>query len=333
MELSCGTGSYALVGPNRPTIWPSLKLSNEARNTKPTGDIVNLMAVDSQRLQDITQFSQHLWSAPLQIVLCLVSLYSLLGYSMFAGIVLIVVTIPINRSITKSMRGLQKQQMKYKDARSKLTAEVIANMKFIKLFAWGSDGQITQQGTYDQLRADRGDFASLIVEVKIPSQTATESTMTSSLSATEGITYSQQEPGHLSISKATETLHAEQTSVVKGRASISGSMDPWGKTLDIEAAISNPKPDKELTHQGHVKWKVYGDCAKASSLWAAILYAAMLKGAQVAQIGGNIWLKQWSEATYDLNAGVDIKKYLGIYVAFGLGSAGLAILQSLTLWL
>ncbi|KAL5603731.1 hypothetical protein FOVSG1_006481 [Fusarium oxysporum f. sp. vasinfectum] len=632
----------------------SLKLSNEARSMKPTGDIVNLMAVDSQRLQDVTQLSQHLWSAPLQIILCLVSLYSLLGYSMFAGVVLMVVTIPINRSITKSMRGLQKQQMKYKDARSKLTAEVIANMKFIKLFAWDSafanrighirnegelvtlrktgalqavssfigsatpflvacstfavrvlvqqkplttemvfpaialfqlltsplrvlpaaissvteasvavsrllafltadelqtdavireeavtapgeesvsihnatfrwsthepgialedinlsaykgelcclvgrvgagkssilhallgdqykttgtvalrgsvayvaqqpwvlnatvrdnitfgkqwdsefyvkavkacaleddlaqlpngdqtvvgdkgitlsggqkarltlaravyaradiyllddclsavdqhvgrhlieevfgrrgllkdrtrilatnstpvlfeannivlirDGKTLQQGTYDQLRANGGDFASLIGEVNIPSQTATESTTTSSLSAIEGITHGQQEPGHLSISMATQTLNADQTSVVKGRASISGSIDPGGKTLDVEAAISKPKPDKELTHQGSVKWKVYGDYAKASSLWAVILYAATLVGAQVAEIGGNVWLKQWSEANNDPSAGVDIKKYLGIYVAFGLGSAGLVILQSSTLWL
>lgn len=116
----------------------SLELSNEARGTKSTGDIVNLMAVDSQRLQDVTQFSQHLWSAPLQIILCTVSLYGLLGYSMFAGVALMVVMIPISGSILKSTKELQKQQMKNKDARSKLIAEVIANMKFIKLFAYGA---------------------------------------------------------------------------------------------------------------------------------------------------------------------------------------------------
>jgi hypothetical protein len=49
--------------------------------------------------------------------------------------------------------------------------------------------------------------------------------------------------------------------------------------------------------------------------------------------GGNVWLKQWSEANDDPNPDVAVKKYLGIYVAFGLGSAGLVILQSSTLWL
>jgi hypothetical protein len=64
----------------------SLRLSNEGRAAKSTGDIVNLMSVDSQRLQELTNFGQHLWSAPLQIFLCMVSLYQLMGYSMFAGV-------------------------------------------------------------------------------------------------------------------------------------------------------------------------------------------------------------------------------------------------------
>lgn len=36
------------------------------------------------------------------------------------------------------MKDLQKQQMKNKDARSRLIAEVIANIKSIKSFVWGS---------------------------------------------------------------------------------------------------------------------------------------------------------------------------------------------------
>ena len=64
----------------------ALKLSNEGRASKSTGDIVNYMAVDTQRLQDLTQYGQQLWSAPFQILLCMVSLYQLVGLSMFAGV-------------------------------------------------------------------------------------------------------------------------------------------------------------------------------------------------------------------------------------------------------
>lgn len=116
----------------------ALKLSNEGRSTKTTGDIVNYMAVDAQRLQDLTQFAHQLWSAPFQIVICMVSLYQLVGWSMLAGIGVMIVMIPVNGMIARFMKNLQKQQMKNKDARSRLIAEIVNNMKSIKLYAWGA---------------------------------------------------------------------------------------------------------------------------------------------------------------------------------------------------
>ncbi len=115
----------------------SLKLSNEGRASKSTGDIVNYMAVDTQRLQDLTQFGQMLWSAPFQIVLCMASLYQLVGWSMLAGVGAMVLMIPINGVIARIMKTLQKTQMKNKDSRTRLMTEILNNMKSIKLFAWG----------------------------------------------------------------------------------------------------------------------------------------------------------------------------------------------------
>ncbi|KAL5604443.1 hypothetical protein BROUX41_002415 [Berkeleyomyces rouxiae] len=116
----------------------SMKLSNEGRSTKTTGDIVNYMAVDAQRMQDLTQFGQMLWSAPFQIIICMWSLYDLVGWSMLAGIAVMIVMLPINGVISKIMRNLQKEQMKVKDSRSRLITEIINNMKSIKLYAWGT---------------------------------------------------------------------------------------------------------------------------------------------------------------------------------------------------
>ncbi|KAK0126799.1 hypothetical protein ONS95_008378 [Cadophora gregata] len=116
----------------------SLKLSNEGRASKSTGDIVNYMAVDTQRLQDLTQYGQQLWSAPYQIILCMASLYQLVGLSMLAGVGAMILMIPINGLIARLMKTLQKEQMKNKDQRTRLIAEIINNMKSIKLYAWGS---------------------------------------------------------------------------------------------------------------------------------------------------------------------------------------------------
>ncbi|KAI9167494.1 Metal resistance protein YCF1 [Paramyrothecium foliicola] len=116
----------------------AMRLSNEGRSTKTTGDIVNYMAVDAQRLQDLTQFAQQAWSAPFQIIICMVSLYNLVGWSMLAGIGVMIIMMPVQGFVARIMRNLQKEQMKNKDARSRLINEIINNMKSIKLYAWGS---------------------------------------------------------------------------------------------------------------------------------------------------------------------------------------------------
>lgn len=116
----------------------SLKLSNEGRASKSTGDIVNYMAVDQQRLADLTQFGMMIWSAPFQIVLCMASLYQLLGVSMLAGVGAMVLMIPLNGFIAKLMKTLQVKQMKNKDSRTKLMTEILNNMKSIKLYAWNT---------------------------------------------------------------------------------------------------------------------------------------------------------------------------------------------------
>ncbi|KAK9478295.1 P-loop containing nucleoside triphosphate hydrolase protein [Lipomyces japonicus] len=111
-------------------------LSNDSRQSKSTGEIINLMSVDVQRLQDISQSGQALWSGPFQIVLCLYSLHSLLGTSMWAGVGVTLCTISINAYITRKRRALQIVQMKVKDKRTRLVGEILASMKSIKLFAW-----------------------------------------------------------------------------------------------------------------------------------------------------------------------------------------------------
>ena len=114
----------------------SLKLSIEAKSNQSTGDIVNLMSVDTQRLQDLIQNLQLIWSGPFQIILCLVSLYSLLGNAMWVGVFILVITVPLNTTVFKHQKNLQKSQMKVKDERTGLISEMLNNIKSLKLYAW-----------------------------------------------------------------------------------------------------------------------------------------------------------------------------------------------------
>ncbi|KAI9711951.1 MAG: hypothetical protein M1828_001750 [Chrysothrix sp. TS-e1954] len=116
----------------------SLKLSTEGRAAKSSGDIVNYMSVDVQRLQDLAQYGQMLWSAPFQLILCMASLYQLVGISFLAGIGIMIALVPVNGVMARLMKKLQQRQMKNKDARTRLMTEILNNQKSIKLYAWGN---------------------------------------------------------------------------------------------------------------------------------------------------------------------------------------------------
>lgn len=116
----------------------SLVLSNDTKQESSTGDIVNLMSVDVQRLQDLVQNLQIIWSGPFQITLCLYSLYKLIGNSMWAGVFIMIIMIPLNSVIARYQRKLQKIQMKNKDERSRLISEILNNVKSLKLYSWES---------------------------------------------------------------------------------------------------------------------------------------------------------------------------------------------------
>ncbi|UZJ53839.1 hypothetical protein CBS101457_003159 [Exobasidium rhododendri] len=114
----------------------SLRLSNEDRSGRATGDIVNLMSVDATRLQDLCTYGHIAWSALFQMTLAFVSLYNLLGWPSFIGVGIMVVSVPINTALARYMRSLSERTMKVKDKRTRLMNEILTNIKSIKLFAW-----------------------------------------------------------------------------------------------------------------------------------------------------------------------------------------------------
>lgn len=114
----------------------SLRLSNEGRGMSSSGDINNRMSTDAERIYDFTVFGHQVWSTPFQILICMVSLYRLLGWSAFAGVGVMVLSLPLNGLIIRYSKKLQKQQMKIKDSRVTLISEVLSHMKNVKLYAW-----------------------------------------------------------------------------------------------------------------------------------------------------------------------------------------------------
>ncbi|RMY52987.1 hypothetical protein D0863_14088 [Hortaea werneckii] len=112
--------------------------AQEADDSQVTsGAIINLMAVDSFKVAEVSAYLHFLWAeTPVQFVLAIVLLYQILGYSSIAGIGTMGLLLPINMWISKQFATVQKQILAATDARIHTTNEVLTNIRIIKYFAW-----------------------------------------------------------------------------------------------------------------------------------------------------------------------------------------------------
>ncbi|CAI6333286.1 unnamed protein product [Periconia digitata] len=109
----------------------------ESESQVTTGAIINLMAVDAFKVSEISAYLHFLWAnTPVQVLLAVVLLYQILGYSSVAGIGMMIFLLPINLYVSKQFAKIQKLILAATDARIHSTNEVLTNIRIIKYFAW-----------------------------------------------------------------------------------------------------------------------------------------------------------------------------------------------------
>ncbi|XP_067674237.1 multidrug resistance-associated protein 1-like [Haliotis asinina] len=114
----------------------SLRMSNKAKRESTIGEIVNLMSVDVEHIQIFTVWMWTVWAIPLNIAIALYLLYQSLGPSMFAGMAVLLVILPVNVVAALVLRKYQAELMQHKDKRMKILNEVLNGIKILKLYAW-----------------------------------------------------------------------------------------------------------------------------------------------------------------------------------------------------
>ena len=122
----------------------ALVLSASERQKRSAGEIVNLLSTDAQRIQSLMTYLHATWYSFLQIGLALYFLWRQLGPSCLAGVVIIVIMMPITRAVASWMGGKQKRLMNAKDERVELNNECLGSMKVLKMQAW-------EEPMYDRL--------------------------------------------------------------------------------------------------------------------------------------------------------------------------------------
>ncbi|KAK1783541.1 hypothetical protein QBC45DRAFT_90973 [Copromyces sp. CBS 386.78] len=109
----------------------------EADEQANLGTITTLMSVDSFKVSEVTSYLHFLIaSAPTQLLVAVILLYNVMGYSAIPGFIIMALLLPVNIGFAKTFQYTQKKIMSATDKRIHTTNEVLQNIRIIKYFAW-----------------------------------------------------------------------------------------------------------------------------------------------------------------------------------------------------
>ncbi|CAL5402678.1 unnamed protein product [Camellia sinensis] len=113
-----------------------LTISGQAKKGHTSGEIINFMSVDAERVADFSWYMHDPWLVILQVGLAMVILYKNLGVASIAALVATVLVMLVNVPIGRFQEKFQEKLMASKDKRMKATSEMLRNMRILKLQAW-----------------------------------------------------------------------------------------------------------------------------------------------------------------------------------------------------
>lgn len=108
----------------------------QARLTYTNGRITNLMSTDSGRIDDAAGYIHQSWTTVIQFGLDVTLLVINLGYSAFAGIVLLVVAVPLLAKVVRALRMMRRRANLFTDARIRAIQEILSTIRAIKFYTW-----------------------------------------------------------------------------------------------------------------------------------------------------------------------------------------------------
>lgn len=103
------------------------------------GRIVNLMSVDTSRIDQASGWFHMSWTAPLSLVVTIVLLLVNLSYPALVGLALFFTATPLVAYIVRAMLKRRGKINKDTDLRITMTQEVLQAIRFVKYYAWESD--------------------------------------------------------------------------------------------------------------------------------------------------------------------------------------------------
>lgn len=114
----------------------TIRVSGATMAKYTVGELINILSVDADKVNQLSSYIGIAVGAPVNIAYSTYLLWQFLGPSCLAGIVVILVMMPITGAIAQRCRTLQEQQMSQKDSRLRQLGEMLNNIRILKLYAW-----------------------------------------------------------------------------------------------------------------------------------------------------------------------------------------------------
>ncbi|KAL2959006.1 hypothetical protein AAZX31_18G243200 [Glycine max] len=113
-----------------------LTLSCQSKEGYSSGEIINLMTVDAERVDELCWHMHAPWICVLKVALAMLILYKSVGVASIAAFAATVIVMLLNLPVASLQEKFQGKIMEFKDKRMKVTSEILKNMKILKLQAW-----------------------------------------------------------------------------------------------------------------------------------------------------------------------------------------------------
>uniref|UniRef100_A0A5F7ZAY4 ATP-binding cassette sub-family C member 10 n=1 Tax=Macaca mulatta TaxID=9544 RepID=A0A5F7ZAY4_MACMU len=121
----------------------------------PTGEALNLLGTDSERLLNFAGSFHEAWGLPLQLAITLYMLYQQVGVAFVGGLILALLLVPVNKVIATRIMASNQEMLRHKDARVKVfTALALVRMLILPLnnFPWVINGLLEAKVSLDRIQ-------------------------------------------------------------------------------------------------------------------------------------------------------------------------------------
>ena len=114
----------------------SLAIAPSAAAQTTTGEVMNLMGNDAQRLAGVAMVTHMTWISPTVIFVCMMLLWTKIGPTALVSIALMLMLLPMQMLVARLVGKNRRATLVFTDARVKQVNEMLQGVRVIKLYAW-----------------------------------------------------------------------------------------------------------------------------------------------------------------------------------------------------